>query len=90
MYDVVLWCPGWYGEVVVSELKRVRQDARQHRAFDVLRHVRCVLAHQIMHDRGGAGDGAHGNVDRAFGLQPADQLVVVDDLTNIGAVDRGR
>ncbi len=52
-------------------------------------HLRGVVAHQVVQDRRGAGDRADGDVDRALGLEPAGQLVVVDDLAHVGGVDRG-
>jgi hypothetical protein len=62
-----------------AEFQRVAEDAGQHRALHRVGHFRRVIAHQVVHDRGGAGDGPHGDVDRPLRLKPADQLVVVDD-----------
>ena len=41
-----------------------------------------------MHDRRGAGEGADRDVDWPFGLQAANQLVVINDRLNISVVDR--
>ena len=73
-----------------AELQRVRQNAGQRGTFDVLGHAVCIGAHQVMHDGGGAGQRAHGDVDWAFGFQTADQFVVIDDRPDIGRVDGGR
>jgi hypothetical protein len=69
-----------------AEFQRVAEDAGQHRALHRVGHFRRVIAHQVVHDRGGAGDGPHGDVDRPLRLKPADQLVVVDDRADVGGV----
>ena len=72
-----------------AEFQRVRQDARQHQPLDPFWHLGRVRSHQVMHDGRGAGQGAHSDVDRAFGFQPADQFVVIDDRRDIQGVDVG-
>ena len=47
-----------------------------------------VLADHLPHDGGGAGQRLNADVDGAFGFQPADQFVVVDDGCDVGVVDR--
>ena len=73
-----------------AEFQRVRENAGQHRAFDLARHLRQVLADHFPHDRRGAGERFDADVDGALGLEPAHQLVVVDDLADVGVVDVGR
>jgi hypothetical protein len=62
-----------------AEFKRVRQDAGQHHRAHPVGHPCRVVAHQLVHDRRRAGERTDGDVDRPLGLEPADQLVVVDD-----------
>jgi len=51
--------------------------------------MRLMARHQIVHDRGRAGEGADRDVNRAFGFQTTHQFVVVDDRLHIRAVDIG-
>jgi spermidine/putrescine transport system ATP-binding protein len=49
-----------------------------------------IGADQVMHDRGGAGQRAHCDVDGVLGLEAADQHVMVNDAGDLGVVDRRR
>ena len=72
-----------------AEFQRVGQDAGQHRALDGFRCAGHVRPHQVVHDRGGAGQRAHGDVDRGAGLDAACQQVMVDDLDHLGLIQAG-
>ena len=72
-----------------AEFKRVAKDAGHHQALDVVGHGRHVVADQVVHDGGGAGHGADGDVDRPLGGDAADKGVVVDDRAHVRAIDVG-
>ena len=72
-----------------AEFQRVGQDAGQHRALDPRGGLGQIVADHLPHDGGGAGDGFDADLDGALGFKAADQLVMVDDRADVGAVDRG-
>jgi hypothetical protein len=70
-----------------AELERVRQDAGQHRALHALGRLRrsspIILCMMVAVQ----ASGSMRDVDRTLRLEPADQLVVVDDRADVGGVD---
>ena len=72
-----------------AEFQRVGQDAGQHHPLDSRRCAVKVVADQVVHDRGGAGQRPDGDVDRGAGGDAAGQQMVVDDFQHLGLRQRG-
>ena len=70
-----------------AKRQSIRKNARQHRAFNSTRHFCSIGAHQIMHNRSCAGQGANGNIDRRFGFKATHQFMMVNHSANIGLID---
>ena len=73
-----------------AEFQRVGQDARQHGTLNLARAFCQIIAHDVMHHGGGAGQRADHHINRGFGFQTADQHMVINDRHDGGIVDGWR